>query len=192
MARWRRAPAGREDLQAVRRRQVPAQRVGPLLPARARRPAGRQRLPRSRKDFRDAVVAARNAFATWSQASAVSARPDAVSRGGNARGPSRAVHRRARAAGRDAQPRGRRGHCDHRSARLLRGLGGQVPAGVQLGEPGRHLALQFLGARADRRRRDHRAGGERPARPRVECRACGRGRQHLCRACVEVAAARSA
>ena len=58
----------------------------------------------SRKDFRDAVVAARNAFADVVAGERVSARPDAVSRGGDARRPARAVRRRARAAGSDAQP----------------------------------------------------------------------------------------
>ena len=65
------AASGREDLQAVHRRQVPAQRIGPLLPARTQ--GGRlvaNVCRASRKDFRDAVVAARNAFATWAQASA--------------------------------------------------------------------------------------------------------------------------
>ena len=121
------AASGREDLQAVRRRQVPAQRVGPVLPARhAGRPAGRKRLPRepqglSRRRGRGArrlrhVVAGER----------VSARPDAVPQ---RRKCSRAV---------SEQFIGRSSYCrdvtrsraaaevtdDHRSTRLLRRLGG--------------------------------------------------------------------
>jgi hypothetical protein len=53
----------------------------------------------SRKDFCDAVPAGRNAVAGWTKCSALFARPDFISRGGNARNAAPGTGERAFAGG---------------------------------------------------------------------------------------------
>ena len=71
-----------QDLQALHRRRVPALGVRPLLRRRTT-PRGTfvaNAALASRKDARDAVVAARKAFAGWSGAHGVQPRPGALPR----------------------------------------------------------------------------------------------------------------
>ena len=135
----------------------------------------------SRKDARDAVVAARKAFAGWSGATAynrgqvlyrvaevLEGRRAAVRRGGRAQ--AEGAHRRRR-------PTRRRRRGD-RPAGLVRRLGRQDRPGRRRRQPGRRPVLQPLDARADRRRRRARAAGVLAARPGQRGRAGDRHRQH--------------
>ena len=91
----RRADRRPQDLQAVHRRGVPADRVRPLVPGQRRgRHAARQRLPASRKDLRDAVRAARKAADGWAGRDRDEPRPGPVPRGRADGGPARPVRRR--------------------------------------------------------------------------------------------------
>ena len=88
-----RAPAGRQDLQALRRRRVRAQRVRP--PRRVDDHAGNHvaNAPRgTRKDVRDAVRAARGALPGWAGQHRLQPRPDPLP----ARRGAGVAHRRAR------------------------------------------------------------------------------------------------
>jgi acyl-CoA reductase-like NAD-dependent aldehyde dehydrogenase len=70
------SPARTENLQDLHRRQIPAQRIRPILsahPIRAARPSPNI-CQCSRKDFRDAVVAARGAQPAWAARSPTTAR----------------------------------------------------------------------------------------------------------------------
>ena len=109
----------------------------------------------SRKDFRKAVVAARKAAAGMGERQRLPARPDPLPHRGNAGRAARPVHRRARSCrARRNAPADTEVDAAIDRLDLLRRLGRQVPAGLQRRQPGELVALQFLGARADRRRRD--------------------------------------
>ena len=104
----------RKTYKLVHRRRVPALGVGPLLRGRRRRAArsSRNAAQASRKDARDAVVAARKAFAGWSGATRVQPRPGALPRRRDARGPARAVRRRGRRGRGRRRARGRAASVD--------------------------------------------------------------------------------
>ena len=122
----------------------------------------------SRKDARDAVVAARAAFPGWSAATAynrgqVLYRVAEVMEGRR----EQFVDEVAAAEGlqrRQAAPARRRGH---RPLGLVRRLDRQARPGRRRRQPGRRAVLRLLGAGADRRRRRRRAAGLLAARPRV-------------------------
>ena len=122
----------------------------------------------SRKDARDAVVAARKAQPRLGGRDGVQPRPGALPRRRDDGGPPRAVRRggRARRGAHRAAGRGRRRRRD-RPLGLVRRLDRQARAGPRRRQPGRGPVLQLLGARADRRRRRRRAAGVVAARPRV-------------------------
>ena len=170
-----------QDLQALRRRRVPPLGVRAVL--RRQRREGqvpRQRRRASRKDARDAVLAARKAFGGWSGA-------DAYNRG-------QVVYRIAEVLeGRRAQfvdevqrseglgkRQGRDAVVDASVDRLVvRRLGRQDRPGRRRHQPGRRAVLQLLGARAHRRRRRPRPAAVLAARPGQRGRPGDRHRQHL-------------
>ncbi len=133
----------------------------------------------SRKDFRDAVVAARGAFASWSGASAYLRGQILYRIAEMLEGRREQFVAELDAAGHRTPRRGRRGDGEHRPAGLLRRLGRQVPADLQQRQSGELFALQFLGAGTDGRRGGHRSGVERPSGPGLERCARDRRRQHL-------------
>jgi hypothetical protein len=102
----------------------------------------------SRKDARDAVLAARNAADGWAARTAYN-RGDGVAPRGAVRGA-----RSRRRGGRAGRARG--GDRD-RSRRLLRGLLRQVPGARRVAQPGDGAALRLQSARADGGRRGGRA-----------------------------------
>ena len=132
---------------------------------------GQRRAWRSRKDARDAVVAARKAFPGWSGATAynrgqvlyrvaelLEGRRGAVRRRGRRRrGPVRAARPRPSSTRRSTAGSGTPGWSD------------KVAAGARVGQPGRRAVLQLLRARADRRRRRARAAGVVAARAWCRC-----------------------
>ena len=114
----------------------------------------------TRKDVREAVRAARNAFPGWA--------------GKTAYNRSQILYRIAElmegrrdqfvaevmaAEGRPARPRRAHGGRRDRPLGLVRRLGRQVPAAARHRQPGRRPVLQLQRAGADRRRRHRRAGG---------------------------------
>ena len=169
-----------EDVQALHRRRLPAQRVGPHVRDRERQgrlrrerrqglAQGRPRCHR-RRPRRPQGLGGRDR---------VQPRPGAVPHRRAARGPPRAVRRRDHPARGSQRGRGiRSGRRGDRSLGLVRGLDRQARPGHRQREPGRRSVLQHLGARADRRRRGHRAAGLVAARLRVGGRAPARHRQH--------------
>ena len=144
----------------------------------------------SRKDVRDAVVAARKAFPGLVRAHRLQPRPDPLPDRRGHGGPPAAVragrpavrgrHRRRR------RPPGRRGH---RPAGLVRRLGRQARPGRRQRQPGGRAVLQPLRAGADRRRRGARAPVVVAARSGERRRAGHRHRQHRGRRVVVLPAA---
>ena len=124
----------------------------------------------SRKDARDAVKAARGAFAKWVGRDAVQPRPGAL--------PPRRDDGDARHRPGPRLLRPARGRARDRSGRLVRGLGRQAAAGARRLEPRRRALLQLHRARADRRRRGAGAGAAGARGPRLPHRAGDRERQH--------------
>ena len=121
----------------------------------------------SRKDARDAVVAARKAFAGWSGATAYNRGQVALPGRRGAGGPPRAVRRRGRApaeGGRPRQAAGRRGRGD-RPLVWYAGWADKIAQVVGGANPVAGPVLQLLRARADRRRRRGRPAGLVAARP---------------------------
>ena len=84
-------PARAQDVQALHRRRVPALGVGPLVPGRTTRPAQllAHAAQASRKDVRDAVVAARKALPGLVRRDRLQPRPGALPRRRDARGAPR-------------------------------------------------------------------------------------------------------
>ena len=152
-----RACRGAQDLQALHRRGLPALGVGPVA-TRCHGADGAllaHAAQASRKDVRDAVVAARKAVRrAGSGATAYNRGPGALPRGRDARGPARAVRRRGRGSRGPRPPAApRAGRRGDRPLGLVRRLGRQVRAGRRRDQPGRRAVLQLLAARADRRGR---------------------------------------
>ena len=113
----------------------------------------------SRKDARDAVRAARSAFAGWSARTPYN-RGQVIYRIAEVMEGRRdqLVDQLARGRGRHGEE-GRRTYVDaaDRPRRLVRRLGRQVRPGARQRQPGVRPVLQPLHARAHRRRRDRRA-----------------------------------
>ncbi len=132
----------------------------------------------SRKDARDAVVAARGAVAGWGGATAYN-RGQVLYRIAELLEGRRAqfVAEIEEAEGVSRGRGGRAGRRGDRPLGLVRGLGRQVRPGRGQREPRRRTVLQHLGARAHRRRRDRRAAGLLAARLRLGGRAGARRRQ---------------
>ena len=108
----------------------------------------------SRKDFRDAVKAARAAVAEWSKQSAY-LRGQILYRAAEMlemrRGELKDELMRGQRPAR--QNRAERNRAHDRSARPLRGLDGQIQSGVRRGESGCELTFQFHNPGTDRRGR---------------------------------------
>ena len=169
---------GQEDVQALHRRRVPALRVGPHVRGRGRRTS---RAPRARTPATPSAPRARR-FPAWAGMTAYN-RGQVLYR--------LAEMMEARATDLAARVhRARRGRSGDRPHRLVRGLGRQARAGARLLEPGRRAVLQLHGSRADRRRRDPRAGGAAAPRARLAPRSRARRRQHGRRGRVRGAPAR--
>ena len=134
----------------------------------------------SRKDARDAVVAARKAFGGWSGATAYNRGPGALPRRGDAGGPPGPVRprgRRRRGRCRSRRPP-RRSDARGRPLGLVRGLDRQDRPGGGRREPGGGPVLQPLHARADGRGRGPRPAGVVVPRPGVGGGPGDRHRQH--------------
>ena len=135
-----RRPLESEDVQALHRRRVPAQRVGPHL--RGAGGAGgflANAALASRKDARDAVVAARKAAAGVGRRDRVQPRAGPVPGRGDARGPARPVRRggrRRRGCGTADERRGPTVDARDRPLGLVRRLERQDRAGRRRREPG--------------------------------------------------------
>ena len=151
-------PRRAQDLQALHRRRVPAQRVRPLLRGRSADAAGQflanavaglaQGRPRRgrRRARRVRGLGGRDG---------VQPRPGALPRRRGARGPPRPVRRRGARRPR-ASPRARAGAVVDAAidrVGLVRRVDRQDRPGARRPQPGRRAVLQHLGARADRRRR---------------------------------------
>ena len=129
-----------QDLQALRRRQVPALGVAAasyeVTDAKGRFLANAAHA--SRKDARDAVVAARGAFAGWSGATAYNRGQVLYRVAEMLEGRRDAVRRRGRRRrGRSRPCRGRAGRRRHRPLGLVRRLDRQVRPGRRRRQPGR-------------------------------------------------------
>ena len=151
----------------------PSRAASPAAPTRSSRRARASSWPTprmaSRKDARDAVVAARDAFGRLVRRHGVQPRSDPLPGRRDAGGPAGPVRRRGRApregAARRAGPETLVDAGD-RPLGLVRRLGGQDRPGARRREPGRRAVLQPLRARADRRgRASWRRRTSVPARP---------------------------
>ena len=146
------SPRRPQDLQALHRRRLPAQRERPHLRGRHRE----GRLPRERRAGQPQGRAGCRARrprgpVRLGERDGLQPRPGAVPHRRAARGPSRAVRRRDRSPPRGSRrPPRQAGRRRDRHLGLVRGLGRQVRAGRRIGQPGRRALLQPLGARADR------------------------------------------
>ena len=166
---------GPQDLQAVHRRRVPADRIGPLVPR-----LGADGTPlanacrASRKDLRDAVRAARKAFAGWAAKTAMN-RGQVLYRVAELMEGRREQFVAEVAAAEGSAPgrRARRRRPGHRSLGLVRRLGRQDRPGPRLVQPGRGAVLQLHDPRADRRRR----ASSRPRRRRCSGSSAGSRRR---------------
>ena len=174
------AGRGPQDLQAVHRRRVPADRIRALVP-RLGPPTATplaNACRASRKDLRDAVRAARKAFDGWAGKTAMN-RGQVLYRVAELMEGRREqfVAEVAAAEGLDAGSRTRRRRPGHRPLGLVRRLGGQDRPGPGLVQPGRGAVLQLHDPRADRRRRRRRPGDLVAARARQPAGAAARDRQ---------------
>ena len=113
----------------------------------------------SRKDARDAVQAARSAFAGWSGAHGVQPGPGRLPHRRGARGPARAVRGRAARRPRGSRRRRRARYVDAAIDRLVwyAGWADKIAQVVGGANPVAGPVLQPLRARADRRGRGRRA-----------------------------------
>ena len=173
-----RAPARRQDLQALRGRRVRAQRVGPsLTPTTTRTTASPTRRAARARTCATPSGRARRA-AGLAGPHGLQPRPDPLPLRRGARVAHRRADQRDRAPARDrARRRARRDRGGGRPRRPLRGLDRQAARRARRGQPGRGAALQLHVPGADRRRRRDRARGARRARPRRRDPAAARGRQ---------------
>ena len=126
----------------------------------------------SRKDARDAVVAARGAFGKWSAMTAynrgqVLYRVAEVMEGRHAQFCEEVGRRRGALGVQGPRRRGRR----HRPVGLVRRVDRQARRRPRRGQPGRRAVLRLLDARADRRRRRPGAAAVVAARPGQRARA---------------------
>ena len=150
-----------KNIQAVHRRQIcRVSENGRVLPARDQGGAILANYCRaSRKDFRDAVTAARAAVAGGRSRARICAARFCIARrkcwrcaqGELKEELTRANGQREKSARNEIASR-------NRSARSLRGLDGQIQSGVRRGESGGQLAFQFHNPGTDRRGR-HRLSG---------------------------------
>ncbi len=124
----------------------------------------------SRKDARDAVVAAREGVRGMERR-----RPPTTAARCSTGWPRRWRRGTAALAARVRRPAG--GGAGDRPRRLVRRLGGQARPGARRLEPRRRAVLQLHRARADRRRRRDRARRARARRPRRADRSRARRRQ---------------
>ncbi len=144
----------------------------------------------SRKDARDAVVAARGAFGKWAAMTAYN-RGQVLYRVAEVMEGRHVQFCEEVAAGEgisQQQGAGRR-RRRHRPLGLVRGLDRQAGRRPRWGQPGRRPVLRLLDARADRRRRRPGAAAVVPARPGQRARPGAGRRQHGRRRDVEGAAA---
>ena len=137
------APAGSQDLQDLHRREISAHRVRAVLPAEESARASRSRTCAcaARKDFRDAVVAARAALSrvgpraphsTARRFSIESPRCSKAARRSSSKSSSRPACATSAAHDRSAS--------QHRPRSLLRRLGGQIPADFLQRKSGQQLS----------------------------------------------------
>ena len=133
----------------------------------------------SRKDARDAVVAARGAFGKWAAMTAynrgqVLYRVAEVMEGRHVQFCEEVDAQEGLSGGQGPRRRRRR----HRPLGLVRRVDRQARRRPRWREPGRRPVLRLLDARADRRRRRPGAAAVVPARPGERARAGPRRRQH--------------
>ena len=137
-----------QDLQALHRRRVPALGVGPLLRGAPTPTASflANAALASRKDARDAVVAAREAFAGWAGRDGLQPRPGALPGRRGAGGPARRSSPPRCAPPRASRRPRRGGQVDAAIDRWVwyAGLGRQDRPGGRRRQPGRRAVLQLL------------------------------------------------
>ena len=133
----------------------------------------------SRKDARDAVLAARSAFGGWSGKTAYN-RAQILYRVAEIMEDRRPqfVEALRQSEGLTPTQAGKVLDAEHRPARLVRRVGRQDHPGHRQRQPGRRPVLQPLDARTDRRRGRARPAAVQPARPGQGRRAGGGERQH--------------